>query len=255
MNIALDKHPKCTATLTVEIPADHVAKERSGIVREMVRHARLPGFRPGKAPLAVVEKRYAKDILDELTQKLINQAFDQAIEQESIKVLDFGPINDLDFPEDGSCKFTCTLTLAPEITLPDYKGIPVTAPLAAVPDEDLAAQLESLRQRFAEFTPIEGRPAETGDFAVIDYTSTVNGQPTDEFLGKSAGYLSGREGFWVRLEDHFFLPGFAAQLIPFQGGTWGPLCAAAVLILAPIVVFVLAMQRPLVRGLTAGSVK
>ena len=56
------------------------------------------------------------------------------------------------------------------------------------------------------------------DFAVIDYSSTVEGKPTEEFLGKSAGYLSGREGFWVRLDEKAFLPGFAAQLVGMNAG-------------------------------------
>lgn len=218
MNIALEKLPKCTAALRVEIPADHVAKERSAIVRKLLKAARIPGFRPGKAPLATVEKRYAKDIQEELTDKLINEALDQALEQESLRVLDFGSIKDFEIAEDGTCTFSTTLTLAPEITLPEYIGIPISAPPAAVPEEHFTAQLESMRERFADFTAIEDRPAAIGDFAVIDYSSTVNGQPTDEFLGKSAGYLSGREGFWVRLEDQFFLPGFAAQAVGMSPG-------------------------------------
>lgn len=218
MNIVVEKLPNCAATLRVEIPADTVAKERDSIVRAYSGNARVPGFRPGKAPKAVVEKRYAKEIQSELVENLVDSALRDAIKQEDLRVLDFGTVKDLTFGPDNACSFNTTLTLAPEITLPEYKGIAVTAPPAAVPDEDLAAQLESLRERFAEFTAIEDRAADLGDFAVIDYTSSVNGQPTDEFLGKSAGYLSGREGFWVRLEDKFFLPGFAAQAVGMNVG-------------------------------------
>jgi trigger factor len=89
----------------------------------------------------------------------------------------------------------------------------VTVPPLAVPDEEIEAQLTALQERFADFTAIEGRAAAMGDFAVIDYTSTVEGKPTEEFLGKPAGYLTGREGFWVRLDEKAFLPGFAGQLV------------------------------------------
>lgn len=218
MNIVVEKLPKCTASLRVEIPADTVAKERATIVRSYTGKARIPGFRPGKAPQAVVEKRYLKEIQAELTENLVDAALKEALSRDALKVLDFGTIRDLTFADDGTCSFQSTLTLAPDFTLPEYKGLPVTVPPAAVPDEDLAQQLESLRERFAEFSPIEARPAELGDFAVIDYTSTVNGQPTDEFLGKSAGYLSGREGFWVRLDEKFFLPGFAGQAVGMSPG-------------------------------------
>lgn len=218
MNIVVEKLPQCTATLRVEIPADTVAKERKTIVRTYTNKARIPGFRPGKTPLAVIEKRFAKEIIGQLTEVLIDAALKETLTQESLKVLDFGEISGITFPEDGTCSFHSVMTLAPEFQLPEYKGIAVTVPPAAVPEEEVNQQLQSFRERFADFTPIEDRPAETGDFVVIDYTSTVNGQPTDEFLGKSAGYLSGREGFWVRLEDQFFLPGFAAQAIGMSPG-------------------------------------
>jgi len=170
------------------------------------------------SPRDSVEKLYSKEIRGELTEPLGDTALKKALKQESVKVLDFGTITDLSFPADGTCSFHSTLTLAPEFQLPEYKGIPVTAPPAAVPEEEVTQQLESLRERFAEFTPIEDRPAALGDYAVIDYTSTVNGQPTDEFLGKSAGYLSGREGFWIRLDVAFFLPGFAEQAVGMTPG-------------------------------------
>lgn len=218
MNIVVEKLPKCAANVRVEIPADTVSKERETIVRAYSSKARIPGFRPGKAPRAVVEKRFAKEIESELLEKLVDDGLRDALKQEELKVLDFGTVKDLTIGTEGTCSFQTTLTLAPEITLPEYKGIAVTAPPAAVPDADLASQLESLRERFADFTAIEDRAAEAGDFAVIDYTSTVNGQPTEEFLGKSAGYLSGREGFWVRLDDKFFLPGFASQAIGMTVG-------------------------------------
>jgi trigger factor len=108
--------------------------------------------------------------------------------------------------------------LAPEVKLPDYKGIKVTVPSAELPDEELNSQLETLRERFADFTDIEGRAAEMGDFAVIDYSSTVDGKPSAEVLGKSLGYLEGREGFWVRIDEKTFLPGFAAQLVGMKPG-------------------------------------
>jgi trigger factor len=104
------------------------------------------------------------------------------------------------------------------VRLPEYKGIAVTVPPAEVPEEDLQAQLKSLQERFADFNAIEGRAAAMGDFAVIDYSSTVDGKPTEEFLGKPAGYLSGREGFWMRLDEKAFLPGFAAQVVGMNPG-------------------------------------
>jgi trigger factor len=213
MNIVVEKQPKCVATLRVEIPAEKVQGQRNQIVTKYLSKARVPGFRPGKAPRAIIEKRFDKEISEELNDLLFNEAFDEALKQEELKVLDFGVPEDLTTLPDGGLSFVSKLTLAPDVQLPEYKGVTVTVPPLDVPDEEIQAQLTGLQERFAEFKDIEGRPAAMADFAVIDYTSTVEGQPTEEFLGKSAGYLSGREGFWVRLDEKAFLPGFAAQLV------------------------------------------
>lgn len=218
MNIVVEKQPKCVATLRVEIPAEKVQGQRDQIVRGYTNKARVPGFRPGKAPRAIVEKRFEKEITEELNERLFNEAFDEALKQEALKVLDFGIPENLTTTAEGGISFSSKLTLAPEVKLPDYKGVKVTVPQLTVPDEDVQAQLTALQERFADFKDIEGRAAAMGDFAVIDYSSTVEGKPTEEFLGKSAGYLSGREGFWVRLDEKAFLPGFAAQLVGMNIG-------------------------------------
>jgi trigger factor len=218
MNIVVEKQPKCVATLRVEIPADTVKGQRDRIVRGFTSKARVPGFRPGKAPRAIIEKRFDKEITEELNEQLFNEAFDEALKQENLKVLDFGTPQNLTTTNDGGISFVSKLTLAPEVKLPDYKGIKVTVPPTAVPDEEVDAQLKALQERFSDFKDIEGRAAAMADFAVIDYSSTVEGKPTEEFLGKPAGYLSGREGFWVRLDEKAFLPGFAAQLVGMNVG-------------------------------------
>jgi trigger factor len=218
MNIVVEKQPKCVATIRVEIPAEKVNDQRDLIVRGYASKARVPGFRPGKAPRSVIEKRFEKEITEELNDALFNEAYDQALKQESLKVLDFGVPQQVTTLPDGSFSFEARLTLAPEVTLPEYKGITVTVPPAEVPDEELDAQIQALRERFADFKDIEARAAEMGDFAVIDYSSTAEGKPLEEFLGKEAGYLSGREGFWVRLDEKAFLPGFAAQLVGMNPG-------------------------------------
>jgi trigger factor len=218
MKILVEKQPNCTATLRVEIPADKVQNERQKVAQSLASKAKVPGFRPGKAPRAVIEKRFNKEIEAESQETLINSALDEAIKQEDLKVLDFGRVEDLSNAADGSLSFSTKLMLAPEVKLPDYKGIKVTVPSAELPDEELQSQLETLRERFADFTDIEGRAAEMGDFAVINYSSTINGKPSAEALDKSLGYLEGREGFWVRIDEKTFLPGFAAQLISMKPG-------------------------------------
>ncbi len=218
MNISIERQEKCLATLRVEIPSDTVAAEKSKILSQYAKDAKIPGFRPGKAPLQVIEKRYQKDIKEDIEYRLINQSLQESLKKESIKVLDFGNAEKTTFTAQGSFTFETVITLAPDITLPEYKGIAVTVPSLDVSEEEIHTQLEGLRQRFADFTNVEGRPVALDDFAVIDYSSTLDGKPLEEALGRPAGYLAGREGFWLKMQDDAFLPGFAAQLAGLELG-------------------------------------
>lgn len=218
MNITVEKQPSCKVTLKVEIPADKVKGQRQSIVSKYAGQARIPGFRPGKAPLEVIEKRFQKQISDELNENLFHLAVDEAIKQQDLKVLDFSAPQDLLASPDGGMAFTSELTIAPDFTLPQYKGIEVKIPAEEVPEEALEEQLKQLQERFADFENIEGRGAEMGDFAVLDYKSTVDGKPTEEFLGKSAGYIGGRDGFWLKVDEQSFLPGFAKEVVGMKPG-------------------------------------
>lgn len=218
MNITIERQEKCLATLRVEVPSTTVAEEKSKILAQYAKNAKIPGFRPGKAPLAVIEKRYQNDIKEEIESRLINQSLQESLKKEAVKVLDFGNPDKLTFTAEGTFCYETVLTLAPEVALPEYKGIAVEVPSNEVSDEDVETQLTGLQQRFADFTAIEDRALEMGDFAVIDFTSTLDGKPLEEALGRAAGYLAGREGFWMKMQDDAFLPGFAPELVGLKAG-------------------------------------
>lgn len=218
MNITVEKQPNCLATLRVEIPSATVKSERAKIVSGYASQARIPGFRPGKAPAKVVEKRFEANIADELRDRLTRQAFDEALTKESLKVLNFGQPENLSEQADGSLTFHSTLVLAPDVALPEYKGIAVKAPSPAVTDEEIEGSLTNLRERFATYEDIEGRAAAMGDLAIIDYQSTLDGKSVEEALGKPAGFLGGRTGFWLKLDEQGFLPGFCAEVVGMSVG-------------------------------------
>lgn len=212
MNIVVERLPQCSATLRVEIPAEKVNGERDRIVKGFAGQAKIRGFRPGKAPRHLIEKRFATEIAEELESRLVREAIDEALRKEKdLKVLDIETPETPTIHPDGAYSFTTTLMLAPEFDLPEYKGVEVEIPRADVTDEMIDQNLDSLRERFAEFTDIEGRSSAEGDFAVVNYTSTIDGKPVDEALGKPVGFLAGREDYWVKLDEASFLPGFAAQ--------------------------------------------
>ncbi len=219
MNIVVEKQPKCIATLSVEVPASDVATKRESISSSYASQAKIPGFRPGKAPKAVIQKRFGKQISEELRDALFGEACDQALEKENLKVLDFGFPDNFNENAEGSITFDTKLILAPEFTLPEYKGIEVKAPSAEITEEELDAQLQQLRERLAEFDDVADRALENDDIAVVDFTTTVDGKPLTEVIGEEKGaYLAKRENHWLPIKEGSFLPGYAEQLVGMKEG-------------------------------------
>lgn len=213
MNITVDKQPECTATLRAEIPAEKVQSERKNIVKAFGSQAKIPGFRPGKTPVSVIEKRFANDIKAELESRLISSACGEAMQQDDdLKVLNFKNPESTEFTADGAFTFTMPLILAPTFELPDYKEIEIKSPPADATDDELQREIDGLMERYADYSDIEDRALESGDIAVIDFTSTLDGKPLEEAVGKPVGILAGKEDYWVQLKDDAFLPGFAKQL-------------------------------------------
>ena len=218
MNIVVEKQPKCIAVLNVEVPSADVAAKRASIASTYASQAKIAGFRPGKAPKNVIQKRFGKQITEELTDALFGEACDQALEKENLKVLDFGFPDKLNERPDGSIAFETKLILAPEFTLPEYKGIEVKAPPEEITDEELGSQLENLRERLAEFEDISDRPLQNDDIAVVDFTTTVGGLPLTEVIGEKGSYLAKRENHWLPVKEGSFLPGYAEQLVGMSEG-------------------------------------
>ena len=137
MNIKVEKQPECTAVLSAEVPAERVSKERKGIVKAYSAQAKIPGFRPGKTPMSVIEKRFGDAIKEELESRLINEACSEAVKQnEDLKVLHFKDPASIKHNDDGTFTFTMPLILAPSFKLPEYKGIEVKIASPDATEED-----------------------------------------------------------------------------------------------------------------------
>ena len=154
--------------LKVEIPAETALQKLNEIADEYRKHARMPGFRPGKAPLALVKKRYQKDIRSDLLQKIIPDSYDQAIKEKNIQPLDEPRLENLSYEEGQPLVYEAHFETHPQITLPGYKGLDVRAAALSVTEKDVETALEALREEHARLAPIEDRPIQSGDFAVVD---------------------------------------------------------------------------------------
>ena len=210
MNFIVDRTSDTSASLRVEVPADTVAQERKGIVAAFASQANIPGFRKGKIPGGVIEKRYAKQITEELQGRLVNKGIQDGIKKEELDVLRVLDVEEPELHDDSTFTFVAQLMLTPSFELPEYKGIPISVPKVEVTDDDIELQLDSIRQRFAEYNDVD-RAAEMGDIAVIDYTGSVDGTPLEE-VSEQVGYLANGQNQPIRLSEGAFLPGFVEEL-------------------------------------------
>src|SRR3989441_8107726 len=154
MKVQVEEKPESISTLKIELPADEVAKEWDTIANSFARFAKIPGYRPGKAPRAVIDKRFRKEIQDELTKKLVSKGYHEAVEQEQLRVASLTNIDDVEFGEDKSMRFRATVVTAPEFELPDYKNIPVELPDTKGSEAEVEEALERLREQTADFVDV-----------------------------------------------------------------------------------------------------
>jgi trigger factor len=118
MKVEVEREPGSVSKLQIELLPDEVSKEWDAIANSFARFAKIPGYRPGKAPRAVIDKRFRKEIQDELTKKLVSKSYHEAIEQEQLRVASLANIEDIQFGDDKSMRFRATVVTAPEFDLP-----------------------------------------------------------------------------------------------------------------------------------------
>ena len=218
MKVEVEKQPGSVSTLQIELPPEEVSKEWDAIANSFARFAKIPGYRPGKAPRAVIEKRFRKEIQDELTKKLVSKSYHEAIEQEQLRVASLANIEDVQLGEDKSMRFRATVVTAPEFELPEYKNIPVQLPETKVSEPEIDASLERLRDQSADFVDVPERGLEMGDFAVIDFEGSSDGKPISEIAPQASKNLHGGKKFWLHLASDNFLPKFCEQMIGQKPG-------------------------------------
>ena len=218
MKVEVEKHPGLISKLQIELPPEDVAKEWDAIANSFARVAKIPGYRPGKAPRAVIDKRFRKEIQEELTKKLVSKSYHEAVEREQLRVASLTNIEDVQFGENKSMRFRATVVTAPEFELPDYKQIPVQVPDTKVSDVEVDEALDRLRDQSADFVDVPARALEMGDFAVLDFEGSVESKPISEIAPQASKNLYGGKKFWLHLAADNFLPKFCEQLIGQKPG-------------------------------------
>jgi trigger factor len=155
-------------TLEIEVPAEDVEKAFAAVTKSYVQRAAIPGFRKGKAPVSVIQKRFSDEIKGDVLEAIVPDALAAAIEERKLAVLGRPHIDELKWDPPGPIRFEAKLDLKPPVDPGEYKGIPVEDQPVEPTDEEVSKVVERIREAHAEFHPVEGRPAAKGDFAVAD---------------------------------------------------------------------------------------
>ena len=183
--------------LVVEIPSTVVDAEIDRVARDYSKAARIPGFRPGKVPTKVVRQRFRDQILHDVAHDLIPRAVDDALRERGVEPVDTPDIRDVLVEEGQPLKFTANFETVPAFDPGDYGTLQLRKPPVSLEDDAVEQALERLRQRAARYEPVEARPVESGDTAVVDLVRESSAEAPDkhEDVSVEIGAASNPPGF------------------------------------------------------------
>jgi len=205
-------------TLVASFEADEISAEHKAIVAEFTKLAKMPGFRPGKAPAAMVQKRYAKEIKEEFRKKVMTKAYQSSIEDSKLEVLNVVDVQEGDIEPDAPASITVTVDIQPEFELPDYEGIATTIEPTEASDEEVDKVIENMRAERADFKAVE-RESGKSDYVKLAYEGTVGGQPILELAPDKQIYGKVPQTWEeVEGENEGLIPGLGKQLTGMKAG-------------------------------------
>jgi trigger factor len=159
---------KCKREIELDIAADEVMKEFERVVAQFSSRAKIPGFRPGKAPLDIIKQKFYPEIKESLINSLVPKALSDELKTQNLNPVAMPIVNDLHFQEGQPLRLRAQFEVWPEFNLPGYKKIKVKSKKISVTDKEINASLEDLRQRSAQYIPVEGREVLKDDYVVAE---------------------------------------------------------------------------------------
>jgi len=194
--------------LTVEVPFEELEPSLKAAYKKVAQQVRVPGFRPGKVPARIIEQRFGRAVvLEETLNDALPKLYGKAVDETDVFPVSRPEIEVTKLEDGKQVEFTAEVDVRPAFDLPDYEGIEVTVPSAEVTDEDIDAQLNALRERFATLTGVD-RPAQNRDFVVMDLSASIDGVELEEQAANDVSYEVGAGSILQGLDDN--LLGMAA---------------------------------------------
>jgi trigger factor len=205
MGVSLKKLEKSVATIELTIPSEKFEEGLNFAFKKNASKFNVPGFRRGKAPRVIVERYYGEGVLyEDAVEYVFDEAYNEALKTFNLQPVDYPHIHILQIGKGKDLILEATVPVMPEVELGEYKGIEIEKIEYDVYDGDVEYELEKLRQQNARIVPVEGRAAERGDIAVIDFEGFIDDKP---FEGGKA------ENYQLELGSNTFIPGFEDQII------------------------------------------
>lgn len=191
--------------LIIGVDAEGFEKALQGAYMKARKKININGFRKGKAPRKMIEQLYGENVFyEDAVNDLVRTDITKVLDEEDYDLIDTPEVAVESVNKDDGVKFKVTVMVKPEVEISDYKGIEVEKTVNAVTDEDIDKQLQALRERNGRLVTVEGRPAENGDIAVIDFEGFKDGVPFEG--GKD-------ENYELALGSGTFIPGFEEQVV------------------------------------------
>ncbi len=218
VNVQLNNVSATRKTLVVTLDAAEVDAEHSAVVAEISKFARIPGFRPGKAPAAMVARRFGKEIADEFKQKVVGRAYRDGLEKEKIDVLNVVNVEEGKIEAGQPVSVTITLDVRPEFAVPDYSNLKTEVASVEATDAEVEDIIQGLRAERADFKPAE-RPAQKGDYVKLGYEGTIEGKPIVDLAPEKQLYGKAPQT-WEEVEgaQEGVIPGLGKQLVGVKTG-------------------------------------
>ncbi len=218
VNIELKDLSETRKSLVVTLDKSEVNAEHQAVVGEIAKLARLPGFRPGRAPLSLVVKRFSKEILDELKGKVTGKAYRGGIDKTKLEVVNIVKVEEGTIEPGLSAAITFTIDVQPPFELPEYVGLPIHVQPIEPTEAEIDKVIENLRQERADFKAA-ARPARKGDYVKLAYEGTVDGRPITELVPERQIYGKVPQTWEeVDAEQEGLIPGLGPQLAGLKAG-------------------------------------
>lgn len=197
MQVSIEEIGALGRRLTVAVPADRIEKVFADRLRDLAKSVKMPGFRPGKVPLKMIEARYGGSVMHELAGELIDSTFREAVGQKGLRPAGGPRIAQKSIERGKDFEYTAEFEVYPHVSVLDIKGVDIERPVASIADEDIDRTIETIRRQRAEWKNVE-RAVADGDRVIINFVGRLNGE---EFKGGKADNFSLVIGSGTLVED------------------------------------------------------